>query len=199
MINLNNITLICVDCLHHASAIKAINKSIENIEFGKVIFVTDKLLKSENFETVIIDRINSKEEYSKFMIFSLNTHVKTDYCLVIQYDGYVINPHLWRDEFLQYDYIGAPWWYKDKYNMGNGGFSLRSKKLLIACQKEKFQNYHPEDNAICRENRKKLENKYGLKYAPDPLAEKFSFEPNMLHPFFKNDTFGFHGVPNLIL
>jgi hypothetical protein len=31
------------------------------------------------------------------------------------------------------------------------------------------------------------------------LAERFSFEPNGLHPEFKNDTFGFHGVPNLIL
>ena len=41
----------------------------------------------------------------------------------------------WRPEFLDYDYIGAVWPHVlDKYNVGNGGFSLRSKALLEACR-----------------------------------------------------------------
>ena len=72
--------------------------------------------------------------------------------LLVQDDGHVVNPNLWKKEFLNFDYIGAPWpssknWLKrwNKYEdsatkaikrnfkknrVGNGGFSLRSKKFL---------------------------------------------------------------------
>ena len=56
--------------------------------------------------------------------------IKTEFMLGIHDDGFVINPNLWTDQFLKYDYIGAPWshtipYYGQKYRVGNGGFSLR--------------------------------------------------------------------------
>jgi len=60
-------------------------------------------------------------------------------CLLVQPDGFVINPDKWDNQFFEYDYIGAPWeqvphsyldpWGKP-HRVGNGGFSFRSKKLL---------------------------------------------------------------------
>ena len=52
--------------------------------------------------------------------------------LIIQHDGFILNHKAWDNEFLNYDYIGAPvYWMGNKLiEVGNGGFSLRSKKLL---------------------------------------------------------------------
>ncbi len=198
MIKLPNVTLICIDCVNHASAIKAIFKSIEQIEFGKVKFLTDKLLFSEKFETIIIDKINSKQEYSKFVLTKLNEYIDTDFILIIQYDGYVINPNLWKDYFLNFDYIGAPWWYEDGYNVGNGGFSLRSKKLLNSLPDNPNLEW-PEDHYICRLISNELKEYFHIKFAPESIAKLFSYEPNPKHPEFKNNSFGFHGIPSLIL
>ncbi len=89
--------------------------------------------------------------YSKFMLQDLYKFVDTKFCLVIQSDGFVINPNLWTNQFLEYDYIGAPWpneisVYNASINkidlaknrVGNGGFSLRSKRLLEVCSHIKF-------------------------------------------------------------
>ena len=31
----------------------------------------------------------------------------TDFVLTIQHDGFILNPDAWRDDFFDYDYIGA--------------------------------------------------------------------------------------------
>ena len=200
MLKLPQVTLVCIDCVNHRSALNAMLKSMESIQFADALFISN--LAPERTEQGItlhtIPKLESKEAYSFFVLNNLNDYIETPFCLVVQYDGYVINPHLWTDDFLNYDYIGAPWWY-DHLNVGNGGFSLRSKILLAACQLENFERFHPEDDVICRGERPYLEKKYNVKFAPEILAERFSFEPNGLHPEFKNLNFGFHGVPNLIL
>jgi len=83
MINLPNVTIVCIDCLNYESAIKALKHSITKIQFGKALFLSDKKFKSRFFDSKIIDRINSKENYSKFMIQDLNKFIKTDFCLVL--------------------------------------------------------------------------------------------------------------------
>ena len=47
-------------------------------------------------------------EYNLFMVYSLGQLIKTDFCLVVQDDGFVLDGKYWRDEFFEYDYIGAP-------------------------------------------------------------------------------------------
>jgi hypothetical protein len=188
MINLPEVTLVCIDNLHIESSIKAINKSREQINFGNCLFLN-------------IDTIKSKADYSIFIFDQLANYIKTEFCLIIQYDGYVLHPELWNPEFLKYDYIGAPWWYSDKYNVGNGGFSLRSRKLLKAISSRQWTVKHPEDECICRTYRQNLERYYDIHFAPEALAATFSYEPH--HPFekysFNDNTFGFHGIPDLIL
>ena len=58
-------------------------------------------------------RINNINDYSYYCIYNLTNHIDTSHCLLIQADGFVINPNKWDDSWLEYDYIGAPWEYTD--------------------------------------------------------------------------------------
>ncbi|WP_223276217.1 DUF5672 family protein [Sphingomonas daechungensis] len=138
--------------------------------------------------------LKSGAEYSEFVLRGLGEHVMTSHALIIQWDGFVLDAARWDPRFLDYDYIGAPWpQFLDGHNVGNGGFSLRSRRLMDACRDPHFVLGHPEDIAICRTNRTFLELK-GLKFADRSLAERFSFERG--DPV--GPTFGFHGIFNLI-
>jgi len=188
--NLNNVTLICVDCVNHGEAVAAIRKSMAECDFASVKFITDKPFEFDEIEVINIPPIESKEEYSHFMIKELYKYFDTDYVLVIQADGYVLNGKSWMPEFLHYDYIGAPWLYSDGKNVGNGGFSIRSKKLQETLAFDEFIfASDPEDQAIGRLYRDYLVKKYDIKFPSEDLADRFAFE--LRTPIY--DTFGFHG------
>lgn len=188
-LQLPQVTCILIDCYNYGPAVHALQKSMEQVDFAAVKFLTDIPLQVEGVEVVQIPRINSKEEYSLFVIKELYKHFDTSHVLVIQHDGYVLDASAWKNEFLDYDYIGAPWLYIDGRNVGNGGFSLRSKRLQHSITYKEYYG-NPEDEHIGRLMRPLLENDmHGFRFAPEELAESFSFElrqPNQ-------PTFGFHG------
>jgi len=187
---LKDVTLICVDCVNYGEAVAAIRKSMAECDFAAVKFITDKQLKFEGIEVINISPIRSKDEYSYFMIKELHKYFNTEYVLVVQADGYVLNGKSWLPEFLEYDYIGAPWLYNDGKNVGNGGFSLRSRKLQDVLGVDRFIDIvSPEDEVIARLYRTYLEQKYGIRFPPEDLADKFAYE--LRTPIY--DTFGFHG------
>lgn len=155
-------------------------------------------------EKKIILSINNLIDYNTFMVEKINEFVKTDYVMIVQSDGFITNPHLWKNEFLNYDYIGAPWpWYNV---CGNGGFCIRSKKFIQASSELKYNKTHPEysecpeDNFLClpQYNRSLFENK-GIKFADVKTALDFSFEhPIKQYPnHIKSNSFGFHGKHNI--
>jgi hypothetical protein len=78
--------------------------------------------------------------------------------------------------------------------VGNGGFSLRSKRLLRALQDDAFPPLHPEDRAICRTWRDQLERRYSISFAPEVMADRFAFEGTLPN----QPTFGFHGGFNVL-
>lgn len=189
---LDNITLVIADTHNYGEAIASIKKSLNKIEPAKAKFLSDIQAYNPNlpFEIVKIPKIESKKDYSRFIIKELYKYFDTDFVLVTQHDGWVLDADAWDDEFLEYDYIGAPWLYPEGNNMGNGGFSLRLKKLCQALAVDDFIiPSNPEDDCICRMYRPYLEEKYGIKFAPEDLADKFSFE--LREPVVS--TFGFHG------
>jgi len=196
-IQLKNITIVCIDGVNPDIGLKALKYSMKHIEFGNAKLISH--IKPENIpnniQFVQIDKL-SHDSYSSFILHELHKHVDTDFCLTIHDDGFVINPQLWDDNFLNYDYIGAPWlhtvqYYGPKYRVGNGGFSLRSKKLINLCKSIKSPGH--EDASICIRNRDLLEN-YGCKFAPVEVAMKFSLEEQIPECEFNlNNTFGFHG------
>jgi len=77
--------------------------------------------------------------------------------------------------------------------VGNGGFSLRSKKFLETSAKlmkeGKIPKIHPEDVSLCIWH-KDLLDKEGISIAPPDLAGKFSIEGDDQE---YDKQFGFHG------
>lgn len=153
--------------------------------------------------------------YSNITLRLMPAVVDTDYNIVIQNDGYAVNAGAWTDEFLDYDYIGAPWlwWGPPEEQVGNGGFSLRSRRLYDALVDwepsysiDGWPNldakyYNPnlrdglnEDNLLAGPYRKHLEANYGLRWAPTDLAHRWSIECSESYdnPWFKR-SLGFHG------
>ncbi len=164
-------TLISVDCTDKAHlASRAIKRSLEQCDFPEVKLITHDT--SQPF-AVKIPRIASLEGYSKFMMRELHKYVDTKHALVVQWDGFPICVEAWTDEFLRYDFGGAPFQPGD--TVGNGGFGIRSKRLMEACSKLTDGEDHPEDAAISFRFRKDLESQ-GMKFMPAPLARRLSFE-----------------------
>ncbi len=191
-IKLPQVTLICLTNQRFGEHLKAVEKSCEGIDFGDVKIIYDM-------------KCDSIEKWNEKIIKELHWYVRTEYALLIHDDGYVINPHLWNDNWLSYDYIGAIWplpqddfSYRDEegniVRVGNS-VSLRSKKLMnLASTRPVKMRYgnNNEDGHICCWNRKWLED-VGCKFAPLDVAKFFSKE----HETPENkglETFAFHQV-----
>jgi len=190
MIELPRITIVAIDCYNYGLATLALQKCNQQVKANRTVLLTDIPLELDGIEVVNIPNISSKEQYSEFCIKELYKYFDTDFVLVVQHDGYILDGKAWDDEFYNYDFFGAPWLYVDGKNVGNGGFSLRSKKLQEALGKDDFiKASDPEDQAIGRLYRDYLIKEYDIKFPSEKLADKFSFE--LREPNQK--TFGFHG------
>lgn len=194
MLKLDNITLIALTNRDFGGHKKALDKSCEGVEWGAVKIIWD-------------ESITGIDEWNRRIIYELHQYVQTDFAMLIHADGYVINPQAWRNDFLDYDFIGAPWplptdtySYRDTHGnlvrVGNS-VSLRSKKLLELPSKlnlewKSFYGNTNEDGALCVHWRDiMLEN--DINYAPLDIAKYFSKE----HEIPENvgiDTFAFHTV-----
>lgn len=215
-ISLPSVTLICVTGVEYEKAKFALWRSQLGIKFHSVKLVTGSEVKSDRFlvvEKALDTQLDSIDAYNHYLIYDLWRHVETPYALVVQADGYVINAKLWDPNFLRFDYIGAPWAlsesaYIDPFGqhirVGNGGFSLRSRKLLTMAQmvdipfdvnaSDFYQHMDvgllSEDGNICVHNRHLYE-RGGCVFAPLEVALNFSKETRL-----KENrglaTFGFH-------
>ena len=191
MINLDNVTLIAVTSVKVEETLKALEYSCRGIKFGDVKLLTNVSIDTPDYiKCVSIDRISNIDEWSHFIIYKLGDFIDTEFAMLIHDDGFIINPECWRDEFLEYDYIGAPWplptdnfSFRDINNnlirVGNS-VSLRSKKLIdlpnkLGLEWKSFHGYYNEDGFICVNYRHiYLEN--GIKYADLDVAKYFSHE-----------------------
>lgn len=206
MINLDNTSIVCVDTVNAERALKSLDISCSNITFKECILFTHlhdfdtspfkNIL--DNIKIVYVEKMD-KTGYSEFVIKRLHKYVTGDHCLIVQHDGYVIDHLMWRSEFLSVDYIGAPWppeWgYKNR--VGNGGFSLRSKKFMeysaqilgdLDFRGDHFLNEDYLVTNCCYESLIEL----GMRFADVELASWFSNEYPV--PEMKDRTFGVHDV-----
>lgn len=132
------------------------------------------------------------QQYSVFIVKKLHEIIETQHVLICQADGYGRYEQNWSEEFLEYDFIGAPF---PTGEVGNGGFSLRSHAFLRASSTLPEPDI-AEDAYLCQFNRPHLES-LGMKFAPLEIAQRFSFEhPVEGHPWDPKDSFGFHGSWN---
>lgn len=200
-LDLARLTLCAVDCAVPDLAARALRRSMAQCRFGAVKLFTSHARRYEEFETVPIPHVASIEDYSRFVMKSLGEYIDTDFALVTQWDGYVVNAQAWSNDFLDFDYIGARWADEQiramglphNHNVGNGGFSLRSDIYMRAGGDPRFGQTHPEDRHLCATYRPLLEQGYGIRFADAAAADRFSFEiilPTAI-------PFGFHGFFNI--
>lgn len=167
--------------------------------------------------------------------------IETEFALIVQDDGWILDSSNWTDDFLKYDYIGAPihlakvtdldlqsseWvrgfaWAGEINNpskkldiIQNGGFSLRSQKLMRAlCELNMSVEVPPptiigdqplsmrwhndclyEDVQLSGILKDKLIS-HGINFAPPDVARKFSIEhagPILHDNFSYSSLFGHH-------
>ena len=209
-LTLPDITLLSATSTEMDQAQISMKISLQNIEFGaaKLLCTSAPKQKYPDIEYVSIPPLNSVDDYNEIIFQDLHKYFETSHCLIVQSDSFVVNSSLWKEEFLQFDYIGAPWSNKiqinpnlvlhlEKNTVGNGGFSLRSHKLAKTTAKIDFNSLKfplkSEDIIICHYLYKKMLNN-GIRFAPPELAAQFSMENvNHLHGQDVNSVFGFHG------
>lgn len=200
---MKKITAVCIGTTNHLLMRKSIETTLKVVpDCEEVLVFSDKQIVDYGRWVEITPHFNI-DDYSLFCVKGLAPFIKTEFVLIIQYDGMAVKKKLWNNDFYNYDYIGAPW--PDRFNwtlpdekVGNGGFSLRSTKLLHALKDHqiRFHNdsirFKNEDILICQGYRKFLEKQYNIAYAPIDVASKFSTEWTTT----SGETFGFHGMWN---
>lgn len=194
MLKLPDVTVVLIDAVAHRMARAALEDTLCLIDPGYVLTFSDTMevsaegLRDRYGYTEIL--LKSAQEADACLWHRVWKQVPTSHILVIQWDGWVLDPNAWRNEFLEYDYIGAPWpWHSDR-RVGNGGFSLRSRRLMqyLAEHAEEYPVVTPEDDTLCRSYRPYLE-MAGFRWATEEVATQFSFERGP-----PRWTFGFHGA-----
>lgn len=199
--DLSQSTLCAIDCKVPDLAVRSLRRSMAQCKFAAIKLLTSRPANHDGIETITIDDIQSIDAYSRFVMRDLSRYIDTQFALVTQWDGYVINGGAWSEEFLAYDYIGARWSediVKDtgsppEHDVGNGGFSLRSDMFLGAGSDPQLTLTHPEDTHMCRTYRPYLERAYGIRFADAATADRFSFELQLPG----SRPFGFHGSFNV--
>lgn len=188
---LDSVTLLCLDTRNPDLAVLAMQKCMASLHFADAVLLTHKdfQVNDPRITVTVVEKLRGIDDYSRFMVKDIGKHFSTSHVLVVQWDGFVVNPDSWEDDFLSYDYVGAPWSDR-RHAVGNGGFSLRSRKLVDALQDPRITELCPEDFAICDHYYDLLVKDYGIRFAPLEVASRFSCE--MIAP--QQPTFGVHGV-----
>lgn len=193
MLDLSDVTLLCVDTRAPDVATWAMGKCLEHARFAKAVLLTDLARVGTRREEIQYEQapvLRNVNDYSRFMLTGIGSHVVGSHVLIVQWDGFIVHPDMWDPQFLGYDYIGAVWPQFPDTPVGNGGFSLRSRRLLDALSDPGINPRPPEDKCICVRNRDLLEQR-GIRFAPPEVASRFSVERL---PWRK--AFGFHGFFN---
>ena len=150
---------------------------------------------SKNIKIIKLNYNNiNRDDYNKLLYSSdfWNLFIG-EKLLIYQDDSCIFKNNI--NDFINYDYIGAPW--NTKFNLnsnvGNGGFSIRTKKIMlqitnlikdeVSNKLKKNINLRPEDIFF---SNYMIDNKIGI-VADYDIALKFSIET-----IYYNDPLGMH-------
>jgi hypothetical protein len=188
----HDISIVAIDTAYHKLTGKAIELAVQTTGIHNIVVISDQQI-YPGARHIPIDLI-TKSQFNEMSFNGLHDIVETDFVMFVQHDGMPTNMEYWHDSYLEHDYIGAPWpWLPEGKNVGNSGFSIRSRRLIQACADLAFSppdliEPQADDVLICRHYRSLLEEQ-GLTWAPSMLAQRFSTEI----PRKDSKTFGFHG------
>lgn len=205
--NIRDVTLIAYTSIEFDATIRSLMKSSEQLDFGAIKLVSHE--KPHNLPDKIQWEygpfIRDIDDFNYYMFLEFGKHVDTSHALYVQHHSGVLHPEMWNDDWLSYDFIGAPWGIIEgaymandgtRSRVGNDGFSLKSKKLLDIPKENSMylreeQGWKNIDgNTCCYWKKEMLE--LGVKYAPVEVAAKFSFENYVPENVGIGKVFGFH-------
>lgn len=195
---LPDVTLVAMTSVNVQATIQAMLYSMRGITFGDAVLVTDRkpwnLPKAIRFEKT--SRLRTIDDFNYKMVYELGDHIRTDFAMIVHADGFVVHPEMWRDEFLDYDYIGAPWplpregdttTYRDRdgniCRVGNS-CGIRSRRLLTFPKEAGIpwsgeyaygRLWYFEDGFLCCRIRHLL-TKNGMTIAPIDVAKYYAHE-----------------------
>jgi hypothetical protein len=202
MLELPGVTLVILETLEHELARLAVNDCVTKAQFEDVLIFTDKpelFVPLKCFPRFVeVPCWPDKLGWSKASWFDVPPHVRTRQTLYIQWDSWIWDVNRWRDDFMDYDIIGAPWPWHPNRRVGNLGFALRSARLIryVRAHRDKYPCVsNADDDLLCRVYRPALEDA-GFVWAPEELARQFAIEC----AWEKVDMtrFGFHASFNFV-
>lgn len=199
-LKLHDVTLILIDTVCHELSALAIEDTLRQIEPAETLIWTDDAGHFPGRVCYPVEKFKRAAEWDRTLWYEASALPYTSHMLVMQYDGWVLDAERWNPAWLEYDYIGAPWPWQPGRQVGNGGFSLRSTKMMryLADNRRLLPLVTPEDATLCRGYAPALEER-GFRFAPVNEARTFSFERGW---GFEHDpeppapSFGFHGLFN---
>src|SRR5262245_25266793 len=215
-LQLPDVTLVIVETREHKLASMALEDGLKAATFGDVLVLTDRpdkfgasyanertfealpfQLHGQQVRFAHVPDWPDKLGWSRAWWFDVPPLLRTRQTLNVQWDAGIWDASLWRDDWLEYDYIGAVWHWHPTKKVGNGGFSLVSTRLkrYLRKHRKKYQVDIPvDDDLLCRKYRPDLE-ELGFVWAPESVAEVFSWE-GCAAPRTKETHFGFHAMFN---
>ena len=209
----NNITLVGIDGLgtEYESYITIFDLCSRELNFfKKILFTCADISPVDGIDIIKIPKLSYKD-YQLFCLNGVAKHIKTDYALFIQSDGFINDGKNWTNEFLEYDYVAQPWlhdtipnrfpWVSSpEESVGEGGFSLRSKKLLDLIsslgeeQLKQYVNSGANEDIVISVILRKYLKQSGCKICPPDLGKKFCAGINNFNLSKLDTSFGFHAV-----
>ncbi len=212
---LNDIAAVCVDTRDPNLALIAAERMAQ-AGLSRVTLLTNEagveFIRPHNrygIDVRVIPTLQDLDDYSRFILTELVNYMQTEHVLVFQWDGYILNSDLWWDGYLEYDFIGAPWpavFAPSGIPVGNGGFSLRSKRLLDALPQLGLPPPELNEDTFMAINAEWLGQTADVTFAPPAVARHFSIEHRPEDPIdpshwrpARRGTFGFHAWFNFHL
>ncbi len=206
-LQLNNVTLVAMTSVNVYETVQAMKYSMRGIDFGDAVLICHfrPIYLPRNIRYDHTGKLRNIDDFNYKMLYELGDHIHTDYAMIVHYDGFIVHPECFRDEFLDYDYIGAPWpdphddfTYRDingtLRRVGNS-VGFRSKRLIdfpkaAGLPFEADHGYFHEDGFLCVKNRHLVE-EAGMTIAPMEVAKYFSHE-TMIPEIEGITPFAFH-------
>jgi hypothetical protein len=199
-LKLPNVTLLCIDCVNVTRAINVVEKCKSVCDFGAVKLLTS--IPNDYPEWVEIMPLTSLVAYSVFMLTDSYKYIDTSHVLIVQRDGWILNPNAWKDEWLNYDYVAPLFIQYD--HVGSGGFSLRSRSLMESAAKslpvwngtqEDADRIHFQHVGLYEDGYLSFNmQSHGFKYPSNNEAALFAQGGNPNSTYYQPNPFGFHGA-----
>lgn len=191
------LSYVVIDTDAYALSLRALERSLRVLPVADIVIYSDDPARwgGHGGRVRTIPRLRGLDDYQDISVRRLVEDVATDYCIVLQWDGFALHRDEFSALFRHYDYIGAAWPTFREFNVGNSGFNWRSRRFLEASARvaDLREPDEPDDLFLCRRMRVALETRARVRFAPEAVADHFAFEARTM-PW---NTFGFHGVPHL--